>query len=158
MICAMDDVDRAILRELGADARLPFRDLGARVGLSPNAAAARFRRLVDRGVIARFTVELGPGAGDDAAPAGAVTPRGPGMEVFIDVRLREGVTCDDFAQSHRAFAEIVDAAHVTGPYDYLVHAVVPDAAGLDRLVRRLKAEAGVTQTSTRLAIRTPQRR
>lgn len=155
MIGAMDDVDREILRELSVDARLPFRDLGARVGLSPNAAAARVRRLVERGVIARFTVELGPGAGD--AP-GAATPRGPGMEVFIDVRLREGVTCDDFAQSHRAFTEIVDAAHVTGPYDYLVHAVVPDAAGLDRLVRRLKAEAGVTQTSTRLAIRTPQRR
>jgi Lrp/AsnC family leucine-responsive transcriptional regulator len=150
----MDDVDRMILRELQSDARLPFRDLGARVGLSPNAAAARVRRLVERGVIARFTVELGPGADD----AGAAAPRGAGMEVFIDVRLKEGVTCDDFALSHRAFAEIVDAAHVTGPYDYLVHAVVPDAAGLDRLVRRLKTEAGVTQTSTRLAIRTPPRR
>lgn len=158
MIGVMDDVDREILRELSADARLPFRDLGARVGLSPNAAAARVRRLVERGVIARFTVELGPGADAAVGLAGAAVPRGPGMEVFIDVRLREGVTCDDFAQSHRAFSEIVDAAHVTGPYDYLVHAVVADAAGLDRLVRRLKTEAGVTQTSTRLAIRTPPRR
>lgn len=152
MIAAMDDIDRRILSELGADARLPFRDLGVRVGLSANAAAARVRRLVDRGVIARFTVELGPAADGVARDA---VPRGAGMEVFIDVRLKEGVTCDDFAASHRVFREIVDAAHVTGPYDYLVHAVVPDAAGLDRLVRRLKAEAGVAQTSTRLAIRTP---
>ncbi|WP_225752834.1 Lrp/AsnC family transcriptional regulator [Actinotalea sp. Marseille-Q4924] len=151
----MDDVDRAILRELSADARLPYRDLGTRVGLSPNAAAARVRRLVESGVIARFTVELGPGAGGED---GRGAPRGTGMEVFIDVRLKEGVTCDDFAQTHRAFAEVVDAAHVTGPYDYLVHAVVRDAAGLDRLVRRLKTEAGVAQTSTRLAIRTPPRR
>jgi Lrp/AsnC family transcriptional regulator, leucine-responsive regulatory protein len=152
MIAVMDDLDRRILSELQTDARLPFRDLGARVGLSPNAAAARVRRLVDRGVIARFTVELGPAA-DGAVRDTA--PRGAGMEVFIDVRLKEGVSCDDFATSHRAFAEIADAAHVTGPYDYLVHAVVPDAAGLDRLVRRLKTEAGVAQTSTRLAIRTP---
>lgn len=38
----------------------------------------------------------------------------------------------------------------------LVRAVVPDAASLDRLVRRLKSEAGVAQTSTRLAMSTPR--
>lgn len=146
----MDDTDRAILRELTADARLPYRELGPRVGLSANAAAARVRRLVDQQVIAGFTVRLGAGA-----PGRTRVESAPGLEVFVDVRLRDGVTCDDFAVSHRRFTEIVDAAHVTGPYDYLVHAVVQDAAGLDRLVRRLKTEAGVSQTSTRLAIRTP---
>jgi len=39
--------------------------------------------------------------------------------------------------------------------DYLVHAVVPDAAARDRRVRRLKRDAGVAQTLTRLAMRTP---
>jgi Lrp/AsnC family transcriptional regulator, leucine-responsive regulatory protein len=151
----VDDTDGAILRELTVDARLPFRELGQRVGLSANAAAARVRRLVETGVIARFTVQLNPGA-----PGGSATgpAAGVGMEVFIDVRLKEGVTCDDFGRSHPAFPEILDAVHVTGPYDYLVHAVVPDAAALDRLVRRLKTDAGVSQTSTRLAIRTPRAR
>jgi Lrp/AsnC family transcriptional regulator, leucine-responsive regulatory protein len=153
MIPDMDDVDRRILGELLANARLPFRELGTRVGLSPNAAAARVRRLQDRGVIAGFTVELGPEAPDDVVGSRG---RSGGMEVFVDVRLKEGVTCDDFAAAHPAFPEILDAAHVTGPYDYLVRAVVPDAAALDRFVRRLKTEAGVSQTSTRLAIRTPR--
>ena len=43
--------------------------------------------------------------------------------------------------------------HVTGSYDYLLHAVVADPAALDLFVRRLKREAGAGQTFTRLALR-----
>jgi Lrp/AsnC family leucine-responsive transcriptional regulator len=146
----MDDVDRAILRELTADARLPYRELGPRVGLSPNAAAARVRRMQGAGVIARFTVELGAGTGSSDAPVG------PGLEVFIDARLKDGVSSDEVLAMRDRFPEVLDAVHVTGPYDLLLRAVVPDAAALDRFVRRLKAEAGVAQTSTRLAMRTPR--
>ena len=152
MIGAMDDTDRAILRALTADARLPYRTLGPRVGLSANAVAARVRRLQREGVITRFTVELGAGATGDRGRVG----HSPGLEVYLDVRLKESVTCDDFLALRDSFVEILDAVHLTGPFDLLVRAVVPDAAGLDRFVRRLKSEAGVAQTSTRLAMRTPR--
>jgi Lrp/AsnC family leucine-responsive transcriptional regulator len=42
---SMDDIDREILSLLTQDGRLSFRDLGAAVGLSSNAAADRVRRL-----------------------------------------------------------------------------------------------------------------
>ncbi len=71
------------------------------------------------------------------------------------MRLREGVPSEDFAVAVARLPQVVDAAHVTGPYDYLVRAVVADAAALDLFVRRLKAEAGVAQTATRLALRAP---
>jgi Lrp/AsnC family leucine-responsive transcriptional regulator len=143
----MDAIDDVILRELTADARLPFRELGRRVGLSANAAAARVRRLQSDGTIVGFTVLRGPGT----RPGGTA----PGLEVFVDVRLRDGVTPAEFAAARARFPQIVDAAHVTGPHDYLVRAVVADAAALDLFVRRLKAEAGVAQTVTRLALRAP---
>jgi Lrp/AsnC family leucine-responsive transcriptional regulator len=147
----MDSIDRDILRELTTDARLPFRELGRRVGLSANAAAARVRRLQADGRILGFTIRV---PASPVVPAGAVRS---GLEVFIDLRLRPDVTYEAFATSRAsgAFPEILDAVHLTGSYDYLVHAVVPDAASLDRLVRRLKADAGVVQTFTRLAMRTP---
>ena len=153
----MDDTDRAILRALTADARLPYRELGTRVGLSANAVAARVRRMRREGVITRFTVELGPGAGGTGAPGlpGKVG-HSAGLELFLDIRLKEGVTCDDFLALSDDFTEVLDAVHLTGPYDVLVRAVVPDAAALDRFVRRLKSEAGVAQTSTRLAMRAPR--
>jgi Lrp/AsnC family leucine-responsive transcriptional regulator len=149
----MDAIDEAILRELTTDARLPFRELGRRVGLSANAAAARVRRLVAEGTVRGFTVLTGPLTGSAPGPL----PSRGGLEVFIDIRLRPDVAYEAFAAARTsgAFPEILDAVHVTGSYDYLVHAVVRDAAALDRLVRRLKREAGVAQSLTRLAMREP---
>ncbi|MGW2512331.1 Lrp/AsnC family transcriptional regulator [Streptomyces scopuliridis] len=43
----MDDTDRAILRELQADGRIPYAELGPKVGLSPSAARLRLQRLID---------------------------------------------------------------------------------------------------------------
>jgi Lrp/AsnC family leucine-responsive transcriptional regulator len=148
----VDSIDDAILRELTADARLPFRELGRRIGLSANAAAARVRRLVDTGVIRGFTVLTGAVPGATYGESSRT-----GLEVFVDARLRPEVTFEDFAAARAsgAFPEILDAVHVTGAYDYLVHAVVRDAAALDRFVRRLKREAGVSQSLTRLAMREP---
>lgn len=140
----MDSIDEAILRELTANARLPYSDLGARVGLSPNAAAHRVRHLVDDGTIRGFTI----------VTAAAPTRPGAGLEVFVEVRLADGTTNEAFAAALSAgFPQVLDAVHVTGAYDYLLHAVVTDPAALDLLVRRLKREAGASQTFTRLALR-----
>src|SRR3954449_12155985 len=139
----MDPVDDAILRELTADARIPFRDLGERVGLSPNAAANRVRRLVENGTIRGFTILTGSAR---ELPAG--------LEVFVEVRMADGTTNEDFtAALARGFPQVLDAVHVTGSYDYLIHAVVSDPAALDLFVRRLKRDAGAGQTFTRLALR-----
>ncbi|GIG21359.1 AsnC family transcriptional regulator [Cellulomonas chitinilytica] len=149
----MDAIDDAILRELTDDARLPFRELGARVGLSANAAAARVRRMQEDGTIRGFTIVTagarrgGPGPGPDA-----------GLEVFVEVRLAPETTNDDFAAAlvrPPGFPQVLDAVHVTGSYDYLLHARVADPVALDHLVRRLKREAGAAQTFTRLALRGP---
>jgi Lrp/AsnC family leucine-responsive transcriptional regulator len=148
-MCAVDVIDDAILRELTADARLPFRELGARVGLSANAAAARVRRLVDDGTIRGFTIVSG------RAPSGAPTG---GLEVFIEVRLAPETTNEDFQSALRrppGFPQVLDAVHVTGSYDYLLHALVADPGSLDHRVRRLKREAGAAPTFTRLALRDP---
>ncbi|MEV6702404.1 Lrp/AsnC family transcriptional regulator [Streptomyces sp. NPDC051453] len=43
----MDEIDRSILRELQVDGRIPYADLGPKVGLSPSAARLRLQRLID---------------------------------------------------------------------------------------------------------------
>lgn len=48
---ATDDIDRAILRELQTDGRIPYADLGPKVGLSPSAARQRLQRLIDLKVV-----------------------------------------------------------------------------------------------------------
>ncbi|MFF4142359.1 Lrp/AsnC family transcriptional regulator [Streptomyces sp. NPDC001698] len=43
----MDEIDRAILRELQTDGRTAYADLGPKVGLSASAARQRLQRLLD---------------------------------------------------------------------------------------------------------------
>src|SRR3954453_22330129 len=80
----MDAIDREILGELVRNARISYRDLGARVGLSANAAAERVRRLRRAGVITGFTPPRGPGA-----------PRRP-PHALVEVRMGAAGTNDSF--------------------------------------------------------------
>ena len=139
----MDGTDEQIFSELRTNARLSFSELGRRVGLSTNAVAARVRKLEADGIITGYTVISGS---NSATASGS-------LEVFIDLRLDAATDNDTFAEAIRPIREIVDAVHLTGPFDYLVRAVVSDTAALNALIKRLKASCGVAQTQTRVALR-----
>jgi Lrp/AsnC family leucine-responsive transcriptional regulator len=143
----MDALDGQILGLLTEDARRSFSAIGRQVGLSTNATAARVRRMEQSGLILGYTVMTGsevPGSRE-------------GLEVFIDLRLDAATDNDGFAEMIARVSQVVEAIHVTGPYDYLLRAQVPDTAALDVLLRRLKKECGAAQTSTRVALRPPSR-
>ncbi|MEV1133111.1 Lrp/AsnC family transcriptional regulator [Rhodococcus coprophilus] len=139
----MDQIDEQIFGELRENARRSFSELGRLVGLSTSATAARVRRMETEGVILGYTVL----AGQDAPG-----PRG-GLEVFIDVRLDTETDYDTFTARIETVHQVVEAIHMTGPYDYLLRAYVPDTRALDLLLRRLKSECGAAQTQTRVALR-----
>ncbi len=54
----IDDIGWMLLTELQDDARISFRELGKRVGLSAPAVAERVRKLEEAGVIRGFHAEL----------------------------------------------------------------------------------------------------
>lgn len=139
----MDSIDAHILEILAVDGRASFSSIGAAVGLSTNAAAARVRRLERDGVILGYRAVLVDDRPDPAA----------GIEGFVDVRLAPTEDSDDFLAWAQRQQAIVDAAHVTGPYDYLLRIRVRDMPALDALLRLLKREGGVVQTQTRIALR-----
>jgi len=56
----MDEVDGAILDELIENSKISMAELGRRVGLAPSTVHKRIARLVERGVIERFTILLDP--------------------------------------------------------------------------------------------------
>lgn len=138
----MDSLDSEILGVLRQDARISYRDLGVRVGLSANAAADRVRRMLRDGVIRGFTTLVDPTADTRA-----------GLVVFIDITLRLDTTNEEFERVVLKLPGITEVVHVTGAHDYLVRARAADPAELDALLRTLKREAGVAQSSTRIALR-----
>ena len=139
----MDAIDRRITDILVADGRASFSEIGRQVGLSTNAAAARVRRLERDGVIVGYRAVL---AVHEPQPHA-------GIEAFVDVRLQPERDSEGFLVWARARVEVVDAVHVTGPYDYYLHVRVRDVPALDALLRTLKRDAGAAQTQTRIALR-----
>ena len=137
----MDATDREILGQLVRNARISYRELGAAVGLSANAAADRVRRLRRDGVITGFTATVNPGAA------------GRRLVALIDVRLAAAGTNDQFEAETAKLEAVTDAVHVTGRFDYQLRVACRDPAELDRLLRHLKRECDVTETETRIVLR-----
>ncbi|MEO6087086.1 MAG: Lrp/AsnC family transcriptional regulator [Umezawaea sp.] len=138
----MDAIDRVILGELVRDGRLSFRDLAARVRLSPTATAERVRRLVESGVISGFRAEV------DLAALGRP------LRALIDVRLRPGADYDELEAGLLSLPAVLECVHVTGRWDYLLTVACRDVAELDELVMDLPRRYGTVETDTRLLLRT----
>lgn len=120
----LDAIDAAIVRELQNDARLPNKDLAARVNVAPSTCLARQRSLRERGVLTGFHAEADLGA------------LGRPLQAFIAVRVRPHtrVVVEQFTTYVLSLTETLAVTHVAGPDDFLVHVAVADAAHLQRLV------------------------
>jgi Lrp/AsnC family leucine-responsive transcriptional regulator len=137
----LDRVDRRILAELRADGRASWRELAERVHLSPNAVAERVRRLERAGVIRGYAVEV------DQRLLGRT------IEALIDVRIPSTLDPEAFEQGLRDHPDVIDAVHVTGAFDYLVHVLCLDVAALDALTRTIKRGLGAETTESRVVLR-----
>ena len=133
----LDTLDREILSVLADDARIGWTELGARVHLSPNAAADRVRRLVRTGIIRRFTIEL------DHARLGRT------LEAVIDVRVADA---ERFRMGALSCPEVTWMAHVTGRTDYQVHVACDGTSGLNALLTRFRDEFTATETLTTVVL------
>ncbi len=125
----LDDTDKAIIRELQDDGRLPYAQLAPRVGLSQAATRQRVNRLVERGVMQVVAVT-------DPAMLGLRHQAMVGMNVDTDVR--------DVAE---ALAEIdaVDYLVVTaGRYDIIAEVFSSDPDGFLHVVNdQIRPIAGI---------------
>ena len=137
----MDAIDRTILGELIRDGRLSFRDLAARVSLSPTATAERVRRLTEAGVIGGFHAEINLAA------------LGRPLQAFIDVRLSPGADHGELEAGLLGLPAVLSGTHVTGRWDYTLTVACRDVAELDELVMALPRGYGVIESDTRLRLR-----
>ena len=137
----MDPIDSEILRLLRADGRLSWRDLGAQVGLSANAAADRVRRLRRAGIITGFAALVDPAAG------------GRRLEALVGVTLTRGVDSDAFAIAAAGLSAVTEVLHLSGAPDYQLRVACHDTAELDTLLRTLRNELGALDTDTTVVLR-----
>lgn len=83
----IDDTDRAIIELLLEDARRPFSEIAAEVGLSGPAVSDRVERLRERGVLRRFTVDLDRSMLREGRPVLVTIETGPGESQSVQDAL-----------------------------------------------------------------------
>ncbi|MGP3959989.1 Lrp/AsnC family transcriptional regulator [Nonomuraea sp. 3N208] len=136
----MDDIDRMLIGLLQEDATQSYAVLGRAVGLSSGAAHERVRKLRERGVIRRTTIEV-----DQAALGRAVT-------AYV---LVEGSTwMGDSASRLAAIREIEEAHVIAGPASVLLKVRTAGTRELQDVLRRVFEVDGVTGTQTVVVLET----
>lgn len=140
---SLDELDRAILRELQADGRISNVDLARRVSLSAPATHARVRRLERDGAIHGYTAIL------DREKAGY------DLLCFVEVALQvhQLEQVEGFRNLVRSWPEVLECHHLTGEYDYLLKVVLRNRRDLERFaVNRLTPVPGVSRIHTSLVL------
>jgi Lrp/AsnC family leucine-responsive transcriptional regulator len=137
----MDAIDNEIVGILRENGRMSWRDLGAKVGLSSNAAADRVRRLRETGVVMGFVAVVDPAAG------------GRGLEALVGVTLMPGTDSDDFATLAAKLHSVTEVLHLAGHPDYQLRVACRDTGELDALLRTLRLRLGAADTETTVILR-----
>ena len=143
----LDRIDRRILAELQADARLTNQALSERVALSPSACLARVRRLERTGIIQGYHARLDPFTLDI------------GLVLYAEVTLKAHGPEDlaTFEQAIKSMPAVVEASHVTGAYDYLLKVVAVDMADWARKAEELSSSnIGVDRINTHVMMNKPK--
>jgi DNA-binding Lrp family transcriptional regulator len=143
----LDRIDRRILAELQADARLTNQALSERVALSPSACLARVRRLEQEGVIQGYHARLDPFTLDI------------GLVLYVDITL-DGHTPAELASFEKAILDlpqVVEASHVTGSFDYILKVVVRDMGEWTRIAEGLASgDLGIDRINSYVVMRKPK--
>ncbi len=136
---AVDAIDARLLRLLDRNSRTSTAELARALAMSAPSVAERLRRLEERGVIRRFTVDVDPAA------------LGYPLAAYIRIRPSAGQIAR-VAQLVAEIGEIVACDRITGDDCLLARAHVRSVEDLERLIDRIVPYA---QTNTSIIQSSP---
>lgn len=134
----LDDIDSAILNILIRDARTPYTVIAKSVGLSEAGVRKRVDKLINMGIIKRFTVEV-------SRPA-----------VVKAITLITADTSADTSEVSRALRSVngVEKIYeVTGIYDVVAIISSSNISEVNRCIDELRKIKGVRSTNTMMVLK-----
>ncbi len=132
----MDDIDRRLLAALQRDAGQSYVALGDIAGLSAGSAHERVRKLRERDVIRRTTVDVDPSA------------VGRTLLAFVLVEAKTWMGNPPTARAFAALADVVEAHIIAGGAAILVKIRTASTETLQIVLRDIYAIDGVTGAQT----------
>lgn len=124
MTDVLDPINRRILAELVANARIPVSELARKVGLSKTPVALRIRQLEEMGLITGYRAILSP------------LKLGLTHVTYMEVRLTDTrqKALEQFNAAIRAIPQIEECYMIAGGFDYLVKVRSRDMVDFRRIM------------------------
>ena len=142
----MDTTDKAIIRALQENARMPISRIAARVNLSVPATSERLRKLEASGLIQEYTAVLDPKV------------LGKTLTAIMFVSLERPRYNEEFTNMLQEEPEVLECHYLAGDYDYALKVVTRDTSTLEQLLNRLKGLKGVQKTKSIVVLSTVKSR
>ncbi|MCX8509250.1 MAG: Lrp/AsnC family transcriptional regulator [Rhodobacteraceae bacterium] len=137
----MDDLDRALLALLGADARISVATLARRLKVARSTIQARIERLETSGIIAGYTVKLGEAARQGRIRASVLLSTEPRAQASIVSRLK-------------SIPEVERVHTTSGRVDFLLQVSAPSTAELDNVLDQIGELTGVKSSESLIHLST----
>jgi DNA-binding Lrp family transcriptional regulator len=132
----MDDLDREILTILRRDSRTPYTEIADAVDTSEGTVRNRVERMLDDGVIERFTVATHTG----------------NIKAMIEVEVDVDVDTHAVSSSMAEWAQVDFVWMVSGEQDIVLVVDAPDTQGVNDLITKARELPEVVNTKTRLIL------
>jgi len=132
----MDELDRRILAILRRDSRTPYTEIADRVGTSEGTVRNRVERLVDEGIIERFTVATRTG----------------NVKAMIEVSVAVDVDTTGVSDRMAEWDEVDFVWQVSGERDIVMVVDAADTRAVNELITQARDLGEVQDTKTRLIL------
>ncbi|APU69039.1 Lrp/AsnC family transcriptional regulator [Christiangramia flava] len=120
----MDQINWGILQELQKNARIPFAEIGRKVGLTSPAVAERVKKMEDTGIINGYYTSINH------------QKTGYHLKAIITLRAFTG-RLKAFLETVKTFEEIKNCYRITGNENIIMEVVLHDQEHLEKLIDRL---------------------
>ncbi|WP_394741273.1 Lrp/AsnC family transcriptional regulator [Natronococcus roseus] len=132
----MDELDRRILDTLRRDARTPYTEIADEVGTSEGTVRNRVERMMDDGVIERFTISTHTG----------------NVKAMIEVSVAVDVDTKAVSERMAEWEEVDFVWMVSGEQDIVLVVDATDTRGVNDLITQARDQDEVVSTQTRLIL------
>lgn len=137
----MDELDRNILGQLGADARMSVATLARRLKVARSTIQARLERLETTGIIAGYTLKLGEQAREGRLRASVLITIEPRAQAAILARLK-------------SMTEVERVVTTSGRFDLLMQIAAANTQALDEVLDQIGALQGVRSSESLIHLST----
>ena len=132
-----DDLDMKILGFLKEDSRMTHVAIADRLDVSEGSVRQRIRKMVEGGLIRRFTVSTSS----------------QGIKAIVELGVQVNVHTTSIAKKVKAIEGVEEVYEISGDSDIIAIVDVDDVAQLNDVIEKMRAGKSVTSTTTKMILK-----